>query len=170
MKKALFLDRDGVINLDKEYVYRFDDIEWMPGVFELIKYFNQIGYLVIILTNQSGVEHGFYQESDVLKLHQQMDEYLKKQNCYIDDWFFCPSLKGEDRKPAPGMMVKAAHKYSIDLSGSLMIGDKVSDILNIEGPSFFILKGKYDLKNLPIDIKIFENHPDLLKELKTRFL
>lgn len=148
MKKALFLDRDGIINVDKSYVFKFSDIEWMDGIIDLIKKAKALDYLVIVLTNQSGVDRGFYQESDIEKLHKEMAEYLKSKGAIIDDWFYCTSLDSYDRKPNPGMMIKARDKYAIDLNQSIMIGDKASDVLNIDGPKYLIIKGKYPLDHL----------------------
>jgi len=148
MNKALFLDRDGIINVDKSYVFKFSDIEWMDGIIELIKKAKAANYLVIVLTNQSGVDRGYYQESDIEKLHGEMSQYLNERGAMVDDWFYCTSLDSYDRKPNPGMMIKARDKYQIDLNQSIMIGDKASDVLNIDGPKFIIIKGKYPLENL----------------------
>lgn len=148
MKKALFLDRDGIINVDKSYVFKFSDIEWMDGIVDIIKKAKSENYLVIVLTNQSGVDRGYYQESDIEKLHQEMSKYLYEKGAIVDDWFYCVSLDSFDRKPNPGMMIKARDKFNIDLSKSIMIGDKESDVLNIEGPKYLIVKGKYPLENL----------------------
>ncbi len=145
MRKALFLDRDGILNVDKTYVYRYEDIEWMEGIIDLIKFSKSKGYLVIVLTNQSGIERGYYNEEDVVSLHKKMSNYLKEQGAIIDDWFYCSSLDSEDRKPNPGMLIKAKDKHQIDLNTSIMLGDKDSDALNFSGPKYFILRGKYPI-------------------------
>jgi D-glycero-D-manno-heptose 1,7-bisphosphate phosphatase len=144
-QKALFLDRDGVLNQDKAYVYRFLDIVWVDGIFDLIRFANAHNFLVIVLTNQSGVAQGFYKEEDVIKLHQQMSEFLQMKNARVDDWFYCTEYESERRKPRPGMMIEARDKYDIDLTKSFMIGDKPSDILDIKGPTTFLLQGNYSL-------------------------
>lgn len=156
-KKAIFLDRDGIINVDKSYVYRFEDIEWMPGIVDLIKFFNAQNYLVIVLTNQSGVDRGYYKEEDIEKLHLQMTLALKNLGAEINGWYYCLKLDSEDRKPNPGMMIKAQKDFDIDLSNSLMLGDKESDILNLSGPKYYLLKGNYPFKENIKPEKIFSD-------------
>lgn len=166
-KKAIFLDRDGVINKDKNYVYKFEDIEWVPGIFELISYANLNDFLVFVLTNQSGVARGMYSEKDVTLLHQQMDQYLKEQKLIVTDWFYCLDFDSHRRKPGPGMMIEAAKRYDVDLNCSIMIGDKPSDVLNLDGPKYFLVEGNYSLekvKNNP-NVKIFENISSIVKVL-----
>ena len=167
-QKALFLDRDGILNIDKAYVYRFEDIEWVEGIFELIHFANVQGFLVIVLTNQSGVAYGKYQESDVLKLHLLMQSFLNTKNIRVDDWFYCTEMDSERRKPRPGMMIEAQKKYNIDLSKSYMIGDKPSDILEIEGPKTFLLKGNYSLIEIEKNKKaeIFTTLKEIIEKLK----
>jgi len=166
--KALFLDRDGIINIDKSYVYRFEDIEWNNGIIELIQTANQYNFLVIVLTNQSGVAQGIYKEEDVLLLHKKMTEYLIKNGAKIDDWFYCPDYSTSRRKPNPGMMIEARNKYNIDLNESFMIGDKVSDVLDIKGPKTFLLRGNYALDSLPSDKDIEIYHS--IAEIHKRFV
>jgi D,D-heptose 1,7-bisphosphate phosphatase len=169
LKKALFLDRDGIINKDKSYVYRYEDIEWMPGIFDLIRIANQQQFLVIVLTNQSGIERGYYTHQNVIDLHQQMDEFLKSQNVFIDDWFFSDSLSGEYRKPRPGMILDAQKKHKIDLTKSFMLGDKESDILDLVGPTYSLISGHYDLSNIPDDIQVFSDIEKYSKWFITKF-
>ncbi|MCO4792604.1 MAG: HAD-IIIA family hydrolase [Bacteriovoracaceae bacterium] len=166
--KALFLDRDGVINVDKSYVSKYEDIEWVPGIVDLIQSANQKKLEVIVLTNQSGVARGYYEEEDVLNLHKQMDKWLKEKKAIVKSWKY--SLfhnKGEVqnlkcnsyfRKPWPGMMLQAASEHNIELIGSYMIGDKVSDVLYISGPNFYLFKGNYDLQGTDAPV-----HDDLCK-------
>lgn len=154
---ALFLDRDGIINVDKTYVYRYEDIEWMPGIFEIIKWANDRHWKVIVLTNQSGVERGFYTKEDVVSLHQEMTNFLKSKSLHIDDWYFAVSLTDERRKPNPQMMLEAAKKHQIDLSKSIMIGDKVSDIVKVSGPEYLLLRGSYPLDAAPSSVKVFDS-------------
>ena len=171
MKNALFLDRDGVINIDKGYVYRFEDIEWCEGIFDIIKLANESNYLVIVLTNQSGIAKGMYQIKDVLELHEKMDKFLKSKNLFIDDWLFCPEDDGYRRKPSPGMMVEAHKKHDIDLSRSYMIGDKPSDVLNIEGPKTFLIEGRYNLESVVVNqtVKVYKDLFEILEVLKVEF-
>ncbi|MFA6238601.1 MAG: HAD family hydrolase [Bacteriovorax sp.] len=167
-QKALFLDRDGIVNVDKAYVYRFSDIEWVEGIFELIKSARSRGFKIYVLTNQSGVAQGFYKEEDVIKLHTQMSEFLKTKNAIIDDWFYCLDYDSERRKPRPGMMIEARDKYNIDLSKSFMIGDKASDVLEIEGPRTLLLKGNYPLEEIVKNKKaeVFTSLAAILKRLE----
>ena len=137
LKPAAFLDRDGVINIDKGYVYRIEELEWVPGAIETIRYFNHQGWLVIVITNQGGVARGFYQEADVLTFHQQMNERLKQQDAHIDAFYYCPhhvagihpeySIECDCRKPQGGMIIRAMNEWPIAADRSFMIGDKESD-------------------------------------------
>lgn len=167
-QKALFLDRDGILNIDRAYVYRFEDIVWVDGIIELIAYANTHGFLVIVLTNQSGVAQGMYKEEDVIKLHQQMNNYLLSKKVKVDDWFYCTEYDSERRKPRPGMMIEARDKYDIDLNKSFMVGDKATDILEIEGPTTLLLKGNYPLEAVVQNKKaeIFSSLPEIQKHME----
>lgn len=166
MTKALFLDRDGILNIDKTYIYRWEDIEWVDGIFDLIRFGNEHGFLVIVLTNQSGVARGKYREEDILVLHEKMSEYLAEKDLRIDDWFYCLEFDSERRKPRPGMMLEARDKYAIDLSQSFMVGDKPTDILEVEGsavPKTLLLKGNYSLDGA--NAEIYESLADVQKRI-----
>ena len=135
--KALFLDRDGVINKNFGYVFSIKNFVWLKNVKRAIKYAYNKKYLIIVITNQSGVARGIYTENDVKKLHKEVNKELKKINCKIHDFFYCPyhpkygnrkyRKNSYLRKPNPGMILKAVKKWNIDLSKSLMIGDKKTD-------------------------------------------
>ncbi|MFZ1988427.1 MAG: HAD family hydrolase [Alphaproteobacteria bacterium] len=138
-RAALFLDRDGVLNEDLGYVNRWEDFRWIPGARRLIKRFNDAGWLVIVLTNQAGVARGYYDEAAVAKLHSEVNGDLAGVGARIDAFYYCPyheDAKIEryriadhpDRKPNPGMILRAAEDWKIDLARSLMIGDKPSDM------------------------------------------
>jgi D,D-heptose 1,7-bisphosphate phosphatase len=126
--KALFLDRDGTINVDRDYLYKIEEFELVPGIIELVKAAMLKSYLVIVATNQSGIARGMYKVEDMHRLHEYMKEEFAKRGAKIDDIFFAPSLEGEDRKPAPGMFKKAAAKYGIDMPASVSVGDKERDV------------------------------------------
>lgn len=131
--KALFLDRDGIVNVEKNYVYKIEDFEFMGGIFELCRRFQDRGYIIVIVTNQAGIARGYYTEDDFHKLTEWMRKEFAKENVVITDVMYCPhhpEFTGncECRKPEPGMIVQAAKKYDIDLSISILIGDKISDI------------------------------------------
>ena len=174
MNKALFLDRDGIINVDKGYVYRFEDIVWIPETLELIKLANEKGYKVIVLTNQSGVVRQKYTENDVLILHEKMSKTLAQKGLRIDDWFYCTDLESDLRKPRPGMLLGAQKKHQINLSESYMVGDKPSDVFQVENekdlPFTTIVKGHYDLGELVnrSRVAIVDTHQEMLDLLKNR--
>lgn len=165
MKKALFLDRDGIVNIDKNYLYKFEDVEWVDGIFDLIRYANQKDWLVIVLTNQSGIERGFYQKEDAEKLHLQMSSFiLSNYGLVIDDFFYCPYLDGPDRKPNPGMMLRAAEIYDLDLSKCYMVGDKESDALNLTGPQYFLVGENFSIKRS--DVFCCKDLHEVLEKIK----
>jgi len=131
MNKAAFLDRDGVINIDKNYVSKKEDFEFSEGIFELLHLLQQKGYLLIVITNQSGIGRGYYTLEDFTSLSLWMKDRLEKEGIVIDDIFFCPHSPEEScecRKPSAGMIEKARAKYDIDIDSSLIIGDKDSDM------------------------------------------
>jgi D-glycero-D-manno-heptose 1,7-bisphosphate phosphatase len=129
--KAIFLDRDGVINKEKNYLYKKEVFEFIEGVFESCKYFQEIGYQLIIVTNQSGIARGYYQVEDFHQLTKWMLKHFNDRGIEILDVFFCPH--GPDstcncRKPKPGMLLEAKEKYNINMESSWMIGDKEADV------------------------------------------
>ena len=131
MNKVIFLDRDGVINVDKGYVHKIEDFEFTKGAIKALKYFQSLGYILIIVTNQSGIARGYYTLKDFKKLTTWMKNRLKADGIEIKEVYFCPHSPDEKclcRKPGPGMILKAAKDYDIDLKKSWMIGDKKSDI------------------------------------------
>lgn len=129
MRKALFLDRDGVINIDSGYVYRSDQIVFIEGIFDLCRLAKQRDFLLIIVTNQSGITRGYYSEDDFHKLMFWMRDVFKLSGCELDAVYHCPYyLDHEMRKPNPGMILKAAKDFNLDLNSSAMIGDSFSDV------------------------------------------
>jgi len=133
MQKALFLDRDGVINVEKNYLYKIEDFEFIDGIFEVCKYYEKLGYIIIVITNQSGIARDFYNEEDFLTLTKWMNERFSQEGTHISEVYFCPHLPAisgrcQCRKPNPGMILEAADKYNIDIKNSVLIGDKERDI------------------------------------------
>ena len=129
--KALFLDRDGVINIDHGYVSKIEDFEFTEGIFDFLHLFINKGYKLFIVTNQSGIGRGYYGQEDFEKLTTWMLGEFEKQNIYIESVQYCnhaPEEYCSCRKPATGMVDKILKKYEIDLENSWMIGDKQSDI------------------------------------------
>ena len=130
--KTIFLDRDGVINKEVNYLYKIEDFEFIDGIFKACLHYQNLGYKIIIITNQSGISRGYFSESDYQKLTQWMLGQFEKNNINILDVFHCPHGPDsicECRKPKPGMLLSAKHKHNIDMSKSWMIGDKSADII-----------------------------------------
>jgi D-glycero-D-manno-heptose 1,7-bisphosphate phosphatase len=132
MFRALFIDRDGVINIEKEYLYKQEDFEFIPGAVEGLKLAQDAGFKLIVITNQSGIGRGYYTNDDFKKLTIWMRKTLYEQGVKIDDVLHCPHTLEDEcscRKPHPGLVNNAAVKHKIDLANSLLVGDKESDIL-----------------------------------------
>lgn len=130
-QKIVYLDRDGVINKEVNYLYKIDEFEFIDGVFEACSYFIKKGYKLIIITNQSGIAKGIYRLEDYQILTKWMIEQFKIKSIDILDVYFCPhnpSSNCECRKPKPGMIIESSSKYNAIMSESWMIGDKESDI------------------------------------------
>lgn len=130
-QKALFLDRDGIINVDHGYTYKIEDFEFSEGIFPLLEIFRNAGYLIFVITNQSGIGRGYYDESDFRTLTTWMTEAFAKKGIMIEKVFHCPHIPDEMchcRKPEIGMIEQALLEYPLDLQHSWMIGDKSSDI------------------------------------------
>jgi len=139
LKPALFLDRDGVLNEDRGFVHRWEDFVWVPGAREVVAAFNRADWLVIVVTNQSGVGRGYYPEADVHVLHDRMREDLAAAGAHIDAFYHAPqhpeapveAYRHPDpplRKPNPGMILQALQDWPIDRDASFLVGDKPSDL------------------------------------------
>jgi D,D-heptose 1,7-bisphosphate phosphatase len=143
VKPAVFLDRDGVLNVDSNYVHRPDQVNWIPGAQEAVRRLNDLGYRVIVVTNQAGVAHGYYEEGDVIALHRWMQHELAIRGAFVDAFYYCPhhpearieKYRGYhvNRKPGPGMILKAFSDLTIRKDQSFLIGDKESDIEAAKG-------------------------------------
>ncbi len=137
MNKAIFLDRDGTINVEKHYLYKIEDFEFLPGVVDALRDLQRAGYLLIIITNQSGIGRGYYTETDFQKLNDWMVSTLKEQGVSIADVYYCPHLPDAQvpeyrkecncRKPKLGMYQQAILDYNIQIDQSYAIGDKIRD-------------------------------------------
>ena len=129
--KALFLDRDGIINIDKNYLYKIENFEFIEGIFELVSLFVNRGYLIFIVTNQSGIGRGYYTIEDFTILMQWVTKKFQEKHIKIKKTLFCPHTPTDNcqcRKPKTQMIDEVLHTYTIDLENSFMIGDKQSDI------------------------------------------
>ncbi len=137
-RPAAFLDRDGVLNVDHGYVHRPEHLEWVAGAPESVRLLNEAGYYVIVVTNQSGVARGFFDEAAVKSFHAHMQNALAGKDAHIDAFYYCPhhpegSVKAfamacSCRKPRTGMLEQAAHDWPIDINRSFFIGDKDLDM------------------------------------------
>jgi D-glycero-D-manno-heptose 1,7-bisphosphate phosphatase len=137
-QRALFLDRDGVVNRDHGYVHRVQDVEWIDGIFDLCRAFQSAGYVIAVVTNQAGVARGLYTEAAVVELHRWMTAEFQARGVAIGGFYYCPHHpQGSEahyakvcdcRKPAPGMLLRAQRELGLDLAASVMIGDRESDI------------------------------------------
>ena len=137
-RRALFLDRDGIINHDSAYVSRIEDFVFIDGIFDLCRTALSLGYLLIVVTNQAGIARGYYTESDFLGLTDWMCHRFEEEHAPIAEVYFCPFhpehgkgvylADSPDRKPRPGMLLRAAEKFRISLVDSVMLGDKESDM------------------------------------------
>lgn len=135
--KAIFLDRDGTINIDKNYMYKIEDFEFVENAVEGLKILFDLGYKLIIVTNQAGIGRGYYTEEDLEKLNKYMEDELIKSGIKIEKCYFCPhhaehgigkyKKDCECRKPKAGMLLEGIKEFDIDVTKSYMVGDKMSD-------------------------------------------
>ena len=162
MNKAVFLDRDGVINEDLGYVHKHEDFLFVDGIFEFCRAAQEKGYLLIVVTNQSGIARGYFTEGEFDRLTEWMLGEFTSRGIRIDRVYYCPycpdngignyKCDSYDRKPNPGMILKARDELGIDLSQSVLVGDKDSDIMAGQEAGvgkIFVLKGKYEILCCP---------------------
>jgi D-glycero-D-manno-heptose 1,7-bisphosphate phosphatase len=138
MNRALFLDRDGVINVNHGYVHKPQDFEFIDGIFDVCRLAIQKGYLLIVVTNQAGIGRGYYSEETFHALTTWMCDQFKSHDITISKVYWCPDhpehgigiykRESPNRKPAPGMILTAAQEFNIDLESSVLVGDSESDI------------------------------------------
>lgn len=138
MQKAVFLDRDGTINIEKNYLYRIEDFEYMDGAVEALHILEELGYLLIVITNQSGIARGYYTEEDFWRLSQWMRMDLMRRGIHIAKVYHCPhypdgiikkySVECSCRKPKAKLFWQAQKEFQIDMNQSYAIGDKMRDI------------------------------------------
>lgn len=137
-RRAVFLDRDGTINEEREYLHRVEEFAFIPGVPEAIRDLRRAGFLVIVVTNQSGIGRGYYDEAALARLHAHMDSELAREGAAVDAYYFCPHhpkhgvgdyrRECDCRKPLPGMLLAAAREWHVDLDASYLVGDKLADV------------------------------------------
>jgi D-glycero-D-manno-heptose 1,7-bisphosphate phosphatase len=130
-QKAIFLDRDGIINQDVGYVYKVEEFKFVDKIFDACRHFDSLGFKLVIITNQSGIFREYYTQDDFLMLNDWMLKQFKNHGINILDIFFCPHGPDSNclcRKPLPGMLLKALKKYNFEIKNSWLIGDKETDI------------------------------------------
>ncbi len=178
-RKALFLDRDGIINEEKDYVHKIEDFEFMAGIFEVLRHAQASGYLLIVVTNQAGIARGYYSEEDFHSLNNWMIGRFQEKGIKIDKVYYCPYhpthgigkyLKdSEFRKPGPGMIQQAAKEFGIDPAQSLLVGDKESDIEAGKtagiGKNILLKSSRYDGWGTKADT-VIENLQEVIPFLK----
>jgi D-glycero-D-manno-heptose 1,7-bisphosphate phosphatase len=172
MRRAFFLDRDGVINKDTHYPHKPEHITFMPGIFEFCKRISDLGYIIVVVTNQAGIAKGKFTEDDVKHLHAWMGQQFCKHGIAIAGFYYCPYHKdgivekfrkdSDLRKPKPGMFLQAEKDLGIDLMRSVMVGDKDSDRIELAGLRSIIIKGEY--KNSGYDAASLDEVIDLLRD------
>jgi D-glycero-D-manno-heptose 1,7-bisphosphate phosphatase len=133
MNKALFLDRDGVVNVDKGHVFLQDQFEFSKGIFGLCREYSDDGFLILIITNQAGIAKGLYTEADFARLTKWMVKQFRKNRIIISKVYYCPHHPDinehcECRKPAPGMILQAIKEFDLNISECVLIGDKDTDL------------------------------------------
>ncbi len=157
-QKAAFLDRDGVINVDTGYVSKIKDFKWIDGAIDALKILKENNYLIIIISNQSGVSRGFFSKQDVHDLHKWVNVQLSEHNIQIDDFFFATELPQTEilktrRKPSPRMINEAIKKYNLNRDNCFMVGDKNIDVLTAKNAQIrgFLFEGgnlSYKIKKI----------------------
>lgn len=172
MIKALFLDRDGIINHDHGYVHKKEDFQFINGIFDLCKVVQAKGFKIFIVTNQSGIARGYFDEKTFFELTDWMIQEFKKEDVIITDYVYCKELDSSApcRKPNPGMFLKLIEKYKIDPKLSIAVGDKEADMEashNAGIETRYFVKSKYNVPNNTKANKIFNDIKELAKHIKT---
>lgn len=173
-KPCLFLDRDGVIIKDTGYPHELKDCQVLPEIIEIIQWAKKNSWLTIVLSNQAGIAKGVFSVKDYELFTQHLHETLASQGAAPDAWYYCPyhpegtvpefRKDSSLRKPGAGMLLQAQREHNVDLNRSIMIGDRMSDVLELTGPQYLLLRGAY-----PIDPSYplaFNEHGDILNFLK----
>ena len=174
MDKVVFLDRDGVINIEKDYLYQIEDFEFIDGVFSSLQYLQTLGFKFVIITNQSGIGRGYYSLEQYNTLTFWMKEQFKQQGIDIVEVYCCPHAPDENcscRKPNIGMIEQASKILNIDYKNSWLIGDKSSDIqtainANIKNTIQVRSGHKFDENNSKADyiVDSMKDIPNIIKE------
>lgn len=174
-RKALLLDRDGVVNVNHGYVHKPEDCHFVEGIFDLCSAAQRKGYTIVIVTNQSGIARGYYSNTQFTRFSVWIEAQFRAHGIEIRHTYHCPhhpKLSGPCtcRKPKPGMLFKAARDFKINLRNSVMVGDSWSDIVCARtakvGKAVLFKDPEHHAPKRPADLRIF---PDLFKERSGRF-
>lgn len=175
LSSGLFLDRDGVIIEDVSYLKDPEQVQIYPGIVPLLKWAQQTRRKIIVVTNQSGIGRGLLTAEDMQKVHDKITEELNKENIQIDGWYYCPfhpehgqgeyKKKSMLRKPRPGMLMLGAREHQVDITKSIMVGDKSSDVIELPGLKTFLIQGRYDIDSQHKEIT-YKNHHEILEVVK----
>lgn len=181
--KFIIFDRDGVINVEKSYLYKVEEFEYEKGVVEGLLELKKLGYKFIIITNQAGIARGYYSEEDYLKLEKYISDDLRSKGIDIEKTYFCPhhpegtgkyKKECQCRKPGKGNFIKAVNEFNIDVKNSYMVGDRVTDLIPAEELGFntVLLQTGYGKRNIEkikekkLNPVILENMPEFIKHIK----
>ena len=161
MTKAIFLDRDGVINQErKDYVKKLDEFKILDKTSDAINIIKSHGFLVIIITNQSAINRKLLSVETLNKIHEKLQSYLEKYDTSFDQVYFCPHMPSENcecRKPKPGLIIQAVTDFQIDLSKSYMIGDSETDMQAARNAGCKGILLKKDQTLLEVVVDLFES-------------
>lgn len=172
MNKAFFLDRDGVVNAEVEYLYEPEKVVILPGVAASLRLLRERGFLAVVVTNQSGVARGMYGEPDILAVHDRIRELLAAEGAAVDGFYYCPhhpkhGAPCDCRKPQPGMLLAACRDFDIDPARSAMVGDRLSDVAAGRAAgcrASYLLKTGYGLETIRKEnitgVDVAEDLPD----------
>lgn len=180
--RAVFLDRDGTINVEVQYLKKVDDFQFIPGVPWALRHLKEAGFLLVVVTNQSGIGRGYYDEAELATIHSHMHADLATFGASIDACYFCPHhpehatgdyrIECACRKPLPGMLQQAALDLDIDLASSFMIGDKLADVaagINAGCTSLLVLTGygSAQAAGLPEGVRVYPDLPSAAEAILT---
>ncbi|MFK7826027.1 MAG: D-glycero-alpha-D-manno-heptose-1,7-bisphosphate 7-phosphatase [Oligoflexales bacterium] len=178
IKPCLFLDRDGILNVDTGYPHKHDQFKAIDGIIPIIQWAKSKSWWVVVVTNQAGLAKGVFKEEDYKKFSSYLKSWLAEKEVELDAWFHCPfhpdgkrqdlAFKSLKRKPYPGMVLEAMAQLPINLERSIIIGDKESDVLNIKGLNTLLIEGKYCLQ-LKNDVPKVRNHEQALRYLQSNY-
>ena len=178
MNKAVFFDRDGTINKDIGYLSRIEDFEFLPGVYDIMLYLQKLGYLLFVVSNQSGIGRGYYSEKQFLKVDRWMKERFLEYGITISKTYYCPHFLGsgikeynfdcECRKPKTGLFHLAEKEFNIDLKNSICVGDSIRDctLCNEIGCRGFLLNKNVGFEKIPTNTIVISSLTEIKKYVK----